>query len=187
MQARETDLNNIAVLRGEALRYAATAAGTSMEAALVASRTSTSRETSLQEYFEFGPSNERHRADLDGLSSLLEGLFVENFALRSEVLASHSTGGNISEASHAMALESHSACNVDLSNFIKSETDLSDDDDDGPWANVSRAAGVAKVLEEAAPATPRHSECWADSPRSLPSPSIEYEYGEALSAFDFTS
>jgi hypothetical protein len=188
VQAREAVLNNLAVVRGEALRYAATAAGTSMEAALVASRTSkVRRSASLEEYFQLAPSSDKHRAELDGLANLLEGLFVENYALRSEVLAGNAASSSAA-AEATTTSQTHTTPNVDLSNFIKSEEDASDDDDNcsrqGGPVDSAREAGSADRHDDTAPLTPRHSECWPDSPRSLPSPRLLL--AESITALDFT-
>mmetsp|Transcript_70003 Transcript_70003/g.109519 ORF Transcript_70003/g.109519 Transcript_70003/m.109519 type:complete len:168 (+) Transcript_70003:1-504(+) len=159
-----------------------------MEAALVASRTSKVRRSAgLEEYFQLAPSSDKHRAELDGLANLLEGLFVENYALRSEVLASNSASNN--SAADDTSTSIHPTPNVDLSNFIKTEEDPSDDDEScsrhgGMVGRAeSREVGTGEGHQDTAPLTPRQSECWPDSPRSLPSPRLLL--AESFTALDF--
>jgi len=131
VQAREVALNENAVTRGAALRYATSAF--SEHGADVAADVS------------IGPGDEESpsgtgRADMDGLMEMLDRLFVENFALRGgnrqqgRSAAPSGSRGDSSSTSTMTAMASSTslvprANSLDLSRFILNEDGASDDED----------------------------------------------------------
>jgi DNA repair exonuclease SbcCD ATPase subunit len=196
---RESVFNENATVRGAALRYAATAAGRSIESLLANAGDMQSTRTCVPQVQVqsrsctpmLPPNTVKKSADLEGLAFMLEDLFVENFALRSEVLGAISnkeSGEDAGADEREPPKIGRSASDVDLSTFIKADGDASDDDelhrqdvcrvDDDMWALPTEA--------KAPPLTPRHSEYWPDpeSPRSLLSPRLNL-LAESHKAFQF--
>lgn len=103
--ARETALNRSATVRGAALRHAV--------------RGSRLAEVSDDRHFD--------RADLEGLTSMLEGLYVENVTLQSQKVVSrglHPGSRSTVEANPSSPLSPR--VSFDLSAFIREDADASD-------------------------------------------------------------
>jgi len=178
VQAREVALNESAVTRGAALRYATSAyAEQGADAAADVSLGSGCGEES--------PSS-TGRADMDGLMEMLDRLFVENFALRGSSgqqgrLAAQSGGRGGSSSTPAVVASSVSlaprADSLDLSRFILNEECASDDDDKPNTARSGSSKAPPLALMAASRA---HSK-----PKAAPSPAIDAMHVPGPSAARF--
>jgi len=197
VQAREAVLNDHAVVRMSALRYAATAHGRSVDAVLAAIDNE-----------QPGEAKQRRRGDLGGLMELLEDLFVENFWMRGQALTrmggrgsarlpprqrTSSTGSQAADTAEVSG--AGTVASLDLSGFVRDPDDAASDDSveesdgivafgAGASAGATASGTEAQPAVEAPPLTPRNSEYWPDSPRSLPSPRLHMLSAE-VAGFSF--
>jgi len=145
VQAREVALNDNAVTRGAALRYATSA--------FAEHAPDVAADVSIGPGGEESPSS-TGRADLDGLMEMLDRLFVENFALRGGSRQQvrfppqiGGQGGSSSIPSTAAMASSASlvprANSLDLSRFIVNEEGASDDEDNSEKSGPSKPQPAA--------------------------------------------